>query len=78
MPNGIERAVALLGGQAELARQLGLSRPTVNEWVKGGRPIPPRHCVSIERLTGGKVTRRQLHAKWAEIWPELVIRKAVA
>lgn len=33
---------------------------------------PARHCVAIERATGGKVTRRELRPDdWAELWPEL-------
>lgn len=56
----IERAVAIAGTQAALAIALGLSAPTVNEWVTGKRPIPAVQCRPIERVTKGQVTAEQL------------------
>ncbi len=68
----IERAAVACGGQAALARKLGLKPPTVNQWVQGVRPVPIEHCFSIERATNGTVTRRDLRPDdWREIWPEL-------
>lgn len=40
------------GGQAALARQLGVSPQAVNQWVAGTRPVPPKHALKIEGLTG--------------------------
>ena len=40
------------GGQAALARQLGVSPQAVNQWVSGSRPVPPKHALKIESLTG--------------------------
>lgn len=68
----IERAAVACGGQAALARMLGLKPPTVNQWVRGVRPVPIEHCFSIERATNGVVTRRDLRPDdWRQIWPEL-------
>jgi DNA-binding transcriptional regulator YdaS (Cro superfamily) len=56
-----------------MASLLGVSAPTVNQWVKGGRPVPIDRCPAIEHLTGGAVTRRDLRpSDWHRIWPELV------
>lgn len=72
MPNAIQTAAAKLGGQSSLARALGVTPPTVNQWIKGTRPIPAEQCVAIEQVTGGQVTRRQLRpSDWRAIWPEL-------
>lgn len=72
MPNGIQLAAAHLGGQAELARVLQVSPPTVNQWIKGRRPVPVDKCVAIETATQGKVSRRDLRPNdWQAIWPEL-------
>ncbi|MEA9550512.1 Cro/CI family transcriptional regulator [Xanthomonas campestris] len=40
------------GGQAALARRLGVSPQAVSQWVKGHRPVPPKHAIAIERETG--------------------------
>lgn len=68
----IERASDLFGSQSALASLLGVSPPTVNQWIKGIRPIPPEHCTTIERVTKCVVTRQELrpHDFW-KIWPDL-------
>ncbi|MBN3851970.1 helix-turn-helix domain-containing protein [Paraburkholderia sp. Ac-20340] len=66
------RASKLIGGNAALARAIGVKPPTVQQWVNGERKVPPSRCVAIERLTGGDVTRKDLRpTDWAEYWPEL-------
>lgn len=60
------------GRQAEMARSLRLPAPCVNDWVIGKRPVPPKHCQAIERLTSGQVTRKDLRPNdWQNYWPEL-------
>jgi DNA-binding transcriptional regulator YdaS (Cro superfamily) len=46
------------GGQAALARALGVTPQAVSQWVKGTRPVPPRHALAIELATG--VSRHDL------------------
>ncbi len=53
----IKDACAVVGSQAEMARLLGVSAPTVNEWVTGQRPVPVARCIVIERLTQQKGKR---------------------
>lgn len=48
------------GGQAALARFLGVSVPTVNQWVQGKRPIPTGRCPEIEKATLGAVRCEEL------------------
>lgn len=68
----VQRASRIQGGNAALARALGVKPPTVQQWVKGERPVPPNRCVAIERLTQGGVTRKELRPDdWADYWPEL-------
>ncbi len=61
------RACATLGGQAALARKLGVRPPTVNQWVKDGRPVPAERCPAIERATNGAVRCEDLRpdVDWA-------------
>ena len=48
------------GGQAALARELGISPQAVSQWVRGRRPVPPRLAIRIESATGGAVSRHDL------------------
>lgn len=73
MSTAISTAATQVGGQAHLARLLGVAPPTVSQWASGIRPVPPERCVEIERVTNGLVTRRHLRPDdWHRIWPELV------
>jgi len=68
-------AIKFAGSQAALAASLGVSQPTVSEWLRGERPIPPPLCCSIETLTGGLVNCESLRPElpWHRVsdkaWP---------
>ena len=65
-------ACKIAGSKSALATAIGVKPPTVQQWVNGDRPIPPVRCVSIEKFTDGRVTRKMLRpADWSLIWPEL-------
>lgn len=74
------KAIELCGSQAELARRLGAFTPQVNEWVKGGRPVPAHRCAAIEAATDGLVTCEQLRPDldWTRVngRPFYAVRKA--
>ncbi len=53
-------AVALVGGQAQLARLLGISQPHVWHWLHKAERVPAEHVIAIEKATGGKITRHEL------------------
>jgi DNA-binding transcriptional regulator YdaS (Cro superfamily) len=70
--NQVQAACAVTGGQAGLSRVLGVTAAAVNQWIKGLRPVPPKHCLAIERATNGAVTRRDLRPDDCHlIWPDL-------
>jgi len=46
--HGLEEAIRAAGGVSELARQLGISQPSVSNWTR----IPAERVVTIESLTG--------------------------
>lgn len=50
-----KQACVRIGGQSSMARCLGVSSPTVNQWVKGIRQIPAERCPEIEKVTLGAV-----------------------
>lgn len=55
------------------AEKLGKTAVQISHWKTGFRPVPIEHCAEIERVTGGKVTRKDLRpTDWQLIWPELV------
>lgn len=57
--------------QFSFAKSIGVHQSMISQWVCGTRPIPVERMADIERLTEGKVSRRDLHSDWARIWPEL-------
>lgn len=67
MSNAILRAADVLNGQAQLARAMSVRPSTVNQWVKGVRPVPTGRCPEIERLTHGAVRCEDLRpdVDWA-------------
>ncbi len=67
------KASEILGSQALLAKAIGVTQPTLNQWISGDRPVPIERCVLIEQATNGQVTRKDLRPDdWHRIWPELV------
>lgn len=45
-------AVRRAGSQSAFARIIGRSQPTVYEWLRGNRPLPAEHVLTVERETG--------------------------
>lgn len=56
----IIKAADIAGGQSSLAKLIGVSAPTVNQWISGVRPIPAERCPAIERFTDGAVRCEEL------------------
>lgn len=56
----VELACEIVGSQAEMSRILGVTPAMVNQLVKGLRPVPVEHCLSIEQATKGVITRQML------------------
>lgn len=57
MTSPIEQAVAKIGGQLATARALTaagmpVTPSLISQWVTGRRPLPPKYCPELERLTG--------------------------
>ena len=51
----IERAVKIVGGQAVLATQLGVSQATVSKWLRRLNAVRLENALEIERVTHGRV-----------------------
>jgi DNA-binding transcriptional regulator YdaS (Cro superfamily) len=69
----VETAIKIVGGGAKLAKLVGVKPPTVSQWLKYTRPVPPIRCLAIESATGGIVSRSDLRPDdWHKIWPEFV------
>ncbi|EAX3299503.1 helix-turn-helix domain-containing protein [Salmonella enterica subsp. enterica serovar Muenchen] len=56
----LKHACESIGGQAFMSRCLGVTPPTINQWIKGVRQIPAERCPEIEKATGGAVTCEEL------------------
>lgn len=73
----IDQVVKNFGSQEATANALGVSQPTVSEWVRGERPVPTRRCTQIEQhpvnsAAEQSVMRWDLRPDdWWMHWPEL-------
>jgi DNA-binding transcriptional regulator YdaS (Cro superfamily) len=71
-------AIDKAGGPVKMAAGLGVSVQSVYFWRSGKRGLPIEHGASIERLTDGAVTRKDLWPdSWHRIWPELATPDAI-
>ena len=48
----LERALAILGGQAALGRVCDVSQPSVFRWIRGKRRLPERFVLVVEAASG--------------------------
>lgn len=64
-----KEASRLLGSQAEMARLLQVTAPTVNQWCSGERAVPAKRALQIEALTEGQIKKADLCPSfpWAQI-----------
>ncbi|WP_082439305.1 transcriptional regulator [Alloalcanivorax xenomutans] len=58
--DAVLNAAVIVGNKSELARLIGVKPPTVQQWINGERPVPPRRAARIEEVTHGRVSRRDL------------------
>ncbi len=58
--NALAAAVDIVGGQAKLARILGVTQPNVWHWLHKSEHVPGEYVLKIEDATGGKVSRHDL------------------
>lgn len=63
----LERAIQIVGTQAELARRIKTRPQVIQNWR--GRGIPAERVLDVERATGGQVSRHDLR-------PDLYPREA--
>lgn len=70
----LSAAVADLGGQAAVARLVGVAQPTVWRWVRQAKGLPGEHVLKVEKALqelGSTITRHDLR-------PDLYPRDDVA
>lgn len=64
-PTPYARAVKAAGGQAALARIIGVSQPTVWHVLNGKRAhVPIKHCLPIEEALGIKAEELRPDINW--------------
>lgn len=60
MTEALTKAIAIVGGQTQLARLLGVKQANVWHWLKKADRVPGEYVLAIEKATGGEVTRHHL------------------
>ena len=58
--DALAAAVDLVGGQAKLARILGVTQPNVWHWLHKSERVPGEYVLKIEEATGGRISRHDL------------------
>lgn len=77
MRTPLENAFFAAGGQAAVARKLGIARQRITNWKRRGFPVGM--CKELEEATNGRVHRKLTRPKdWRKHWPELANPKAKA
>jgi DNA-binding transcriptional regulator YdaS (Cro superfamily) len=56
----VRRAIDRAGTPKQLAQTLGVKAPTVYQWSKGERPVPPKFCFKIEEFMCGEISAHEL------------------
>ena len=51
-----------------MASKIGVSTPTVSQWISGKRQIPSERCTQIEFATDGTVTVEELRPDLLSHW----------
>jgi DNA-binding transcriptional regulator YdaS (Cro superfamily) len=58
--DAIKKAIEFAGGATALAKKLHVTYHTVLTWKNGRSSISPMNCLNIERVTEGKVKRKDI------------------
>nr|WP_262239790.1 helix-turn-helix domain-containing protein [Serratia liquefaciens] len=64
----IEKAIAVAGGQAALARACGVSQPAVFRWLNGSR-VKADYVVAIVRASNGEVQAHEIRPDLPDLFP---------
>ncbi|HZZ09804.1 MAG TPA: Cro/CI family transcriptional regulator [Paraburkholderia sp.] len=64
----LKKVIDIVGGQAELARRLGVSRQLITHWLNG-RSIPADRAALMEKIVDGRVSARVLAPNFP--WPDV-------
>lgn len=62
MKTPLERAIAVVGTQAALAKKLGVKPQHVWNWLNRDKKVPAEQVIPIEEATDGKVSRHELRS----------------
>jgi DNA-binding transcriptional regulator YdaS (Cro superfamily) len=60
--SNVKKAVALIGGQTETGKILGVKQQVISTWVNQSQKAPGRYIRKLAELTNGDVTIEQLLA----------------
>ena len=68
MTEALNKAIAIVGGQTQLARLLGVKQANVWHWLNKADRVPGEYVLAIEKATGGEVSRHDLRP---DLYPDV-------
>lgn len=60
----ISLAAAAVGGQATLAKAIGVTPALISQWKNRVRPVAPAQCPAIEQATGIRCEQIRPDVRW--------------
>lgn len=67
--DAVEKAIAIVGSQKELARRCGKAQSTICDWLNGKKKISPVHVPALVRAAEGKIQAYEFRPDLPEIFP---------
>ncbi len=57
---------------SDIAKKLKVTKQAVQRWSSAGEYVPAKHCLDIEEIFRGEITRQQMRPNdWQKYWRAL-------
>lgn len=66
----VEKAIAIVGSQAALAKAVGKAQSTVSDWLNGNKKISVEGALLLVRATNGKISAAEFRPDKANLFEQ--------
>jgi DNA-binding transcriptional regulator YdaS (Cro superfamily) len=67
----VEKAIAIVGSQAALAKSVGKAQSTVSDWLNGNKKISVEGALLLVRATNGQISASEFRPDKASLFKQL-------